>query len=238
MPRVPRPRQWTDAACYHLINRGPLFADDEDRAYFLTLLRRYRDRFGLRLYHYCLMGNHFHLLLQLPEPKRLSACGAGLLRACVHHAHRRHGFVGHLFQGRFKSPAVEADAYLLSCGRYIERNPLEARLVALPWEYRWSSGRAYALGEADPLLAPNPWYEALSPDPGRRQALWREFLLGEDAKEAEVRREEGVVGGPDFRRRTRRLRSRPIPRGCGRPLNGEGVGGDILPQVTGVADDA
>src|SRR5947209_7639206 len=84
-----------------------------------------------------------------------------------------------------RSPAVEAEVYLLSCGRYIERNPLAARLVAVPWAYRWSSCRAYALGEADGLLSPNPWYEALSPEVARRQELWRAFLVGEDAKEAE-----------------------------------------------------
>jgi putative transposase len=230
MPRAPRRRLWSDAACYHLINRGHnrevIFADDVDRLYFLSLLARYRARYNFRLYHYCLMGNHFHLLLRLPQPRALSLLGAGLLRAYVHHANRRHGFVGHLFQGRFKSPAVEADEYLLSCGRYVERNPVEAGLSVLPWEYRWSSCRAYALGEADELLTPNPWYEALSPDPGRRQQLWREFLLGEDPKEAAVRREEGLVVGAGLARRTRRVRSRPMPRGPGRPS-----AGDISPQV-------
>src|SRR5262249_20639725 len=138
MPRVARHRQWTEAACYHLLNRGhnrdTVFADETDFGYFLQLLARYRDRLGLRLYHYRLMGNHFHLLLQLPDPRQLSAFVAGLLRAYVHHAHRRTGFVGHLFQGRFKSPAIEAQRYLLSCGRYVERNPLAARLVAVPWD--------------------------------------------------------------------------------------------------------
>ena len=153
MPRVPRRRQWTDAACYHFLNRGhnreAVVADDEDRLYFLKLRARYRDRYEVRLYHYCLMSNHFHVLLQLREPRALSVFGAGLLRAYVHYFHRRHGFVGHLWQGRFKSPAVETDEYLLSCGRYIERNPVEAEMVAQPWEYRWSSCRAYALGERD-----------------------------------------------------------------------------------------
>jgi putative transposase len=96
----------------------------------------------------------FHLLLQLPRPQQLSRLMAGLLRAYVHYYHGRYDFVGHLFQGRFKSPAIEADSYLLSCGRYIERNPVEAGLVTEPWLYRWSICRAYALGEEDALLAP------------------------------------------------------------------------------------
>jgi putative transposase len=77
---------------------------------------------------------------------------AGLLVAYWHHYRRRYHLVGHLFQGRCKTPAVDIDSYLLSCGRYIERNPLEPRLVRQPWQYRWSSCRAYALGEEDPLL--------------------------------------------------------------------------------------
>jgi putative transposase len=139
MPRRPRRWQWTDEACYHLINRGPnretLFGDETDRLAFLGLLRRYRQRFCFRLYHYCLMANHFHLLRQLPDPARLSPLMAGLLRAYVHYFHRRYGFWGHLFQGRFKSPAVQCETYLLSCGRYIERNPVEAGLVKETWDY-------------------------------------------------------------------------------------------------------
>ena len=100
--------------------------------------------------------------------------------------------MGHLFPNRFKSPAVEAEGYLLSCGRYIERNPVEAQRVALPWEYRWSRCRAYALEETDRLLASNPWYEGLSPVAGRRQELWQELLLGEEGKEAKVRRAEAL----------------------------------------------
>ena len=167
------------------------------------------------------MDNHFHLVLRLPDPRRLSALMAGLLLAYWHRYRRRYGLVGHLFQGRFKSPAIEADAYLLSCGRYVERNPVEARLVTLPWDYRWSSARAYALGEADLLLAANPWYEALATEPARRQTLWQEFLLGEDPKEETVRRDDWVIGGAAFRRRMQRRRARPGPRRRGRPLQAE-----------------
>ena len=99
----------------------------------MGLLDRYRRRFGFRLYHYCLMTNHFHLLLQLADPRRLSSLMAGLLLAYVRYCNRQHNFVGHLFQGRFKSPLVQREGYWLSCGRYSERNPLEAGLVAAPW---------------------------------------------------------------------------------------------------------
>jgi putative transposase len=142
---------------------------------------------------------------------------AGMLVAYVRYFQRRYRFVGHVFQGRFKSPAVETETYLLSCGRYIERNPLAAGLTANPWTYRWSSCRAYALGETDPLLASNPWYEQLSPNPTRRQRLWREFLLGEDPKEETIQASEWAIGSEDFRRRLQRPASRPVPRDRGRP---------------------
>jgi len=135
----------------------------------------------------------------------------------VRYFQRRYRFVGHVFAGRFKSPAIEVEPYLLSCGRYIERNPVAAKLLTQAWEYRWSSCRAYALGEADGLLAANPWYEQLAVEPARRQALWREFLLGEDPKEEEIGADDWVIGAPAFRRRLHRPKSRAVLRGRGRP---------------------
>jgi putative transposase len=139
MARTPRKFQVSPSACYHVMNRGhnreAIFADVEDRRYFLDLLGRYRRRFSLQLYHYCLMTNHFHLLARMGTPKALSALMAGLLRAYVHHFNHRHCFIGHLWAGCFKSPAVDVEPYFLSCARYIERNPVEAGIVSTPWEY-------------------------------------------------------------------------------------------------------
>ena len=139
MPRVPRRSQVVQGTYYHLMNRGHnrevLFRDDVDYRYFLTLLCRYQGRFTQRLFHYCLMPNHFHLLAACETAKGLSAWMAGLLRSYVHYYNRRYGFVGHLFQGRFKSPAVGVESYFLSCARNIERNSVRANLAPLPWEY-------------------------------------------------------------------------------------------------------
>jgi putative transposase len=172
MPRIARRLQWTEAACYHVFNRGhnreTLFSDDADRGKFLELLQRYRRRFEWRLFAYCLMSNHYHLLVQMRDPRELSVLMAGFQLAYVRYYHRRGGFVGHLFQGRFKSPAIEAGCYLLSCGRYIERNPQEAGMVEMPWEYPWSSCRAHALGEVNDLVDDNPYYLELGAAPARR----------------------------------------------------------------------
>jgi putative transposase len=229
MPRRPRWMQLADGAAYHVFNRGhnreAIFADPADLSYFLHLLARYRQRFELRLYHYCIMTNHFHLLVQLANPRQLSGLMAGLLLAYVRYFHGRHGFVGHLWQGRFKSPAVQREGYWLSCGRYVERNPVEAGMTALPWEYPWSSCRAYALGQVDPLLTEDPCYRELSPDPQRRQALWREFVVGEDVREAAIRSQDWAVGDNDFRLRLAEVMGRPAPRRRGRPLKAPAANG-------------
>jgi putative transposase len=234
MPRVPRRYQWASEACFHLMDRGhnreEVFTDDEDRAAFLGLVERYRTRFRFRLYHYCLMSNHFHLLAQLEDPRHVSPLMAGLLRAYVHHCHRRHGFVGHRWQGRFKSPAVQCREYLLSCGRYIERNPVEAGIVSVPWEYRWSSAAAYALGAVDPLLAENAEYEALSDRPAGRQHHWRTFLMGVDPREEIVRRGDWAIGDEAFRLRALQELGRPAPRPRGRPCKPAGDSVRIFPQ--------
>jgi putative transposase len=164
------------------------------------------------------MSNHFHLLVQVPEPRCLSRLVAGLLVAYWHHYRRRYGLVGHLFQGRFKSPAIEAEAYLLSCGRSVERNPCAAGLVGEPWAYRWSSAAAYACGAADALLAANPWYEALAAEAVGRQARWRAFVLGEDPKEAAIERQDWLIGSDAFRIQAHCEQGRTAPRTQGRPL--------------------
>jgi len=220
MTRVARQRQWSDAACFHILSRGHnrdvVFDDDEDRTAFLHLVARYRQRLAFRLYHYCLMSNHFHLLVQLSVPRQLSPFMAGLLRSYVHHYHRRHQYVGHLWQGRFKSPAIRREGYWVSCGRYIERNPLDAGLVGLPWTYRWSSAAVYALGQANALVDENPCCGELAATVQRGQALWQDFLLGEEEPEEEVRQADWVVGQESFRGGIGQQRGRPRRR-VGRP---------------------
>jgi putative transposase len=107
-------------------------------------------------------------------------------------------------------------AIIVSCSRYIERDPVEAGLVTEPWQFRWSSARAYALGDADALLAENAEYLGLADAPLRGPHLWREFLLGDDLREKVVRRGDRASGDEHFRRRALVAQGRPAPR---RPLN-------------------
>ena len=100
-----------------------------------------------------------------------------------------------------------------------------------PWEYRWSSARAYALGTTDPLLTENVEYVGLAKDADRRQDLWRAFLLGADPREEAVRAGDWAIGDDEFRLRARLQQGRPAPRRRGRPRKAGSESGPICAQA-------
>lgn len=134
-------------AFYHVTSRGnarqKIHSDDQDRAQFLVTLARVVDRYAWRCHAYCLMPNHYHLLIETPKPT-LSLGMRQLNGLYTQVYNRRHGRVGHLFQGRFKAILVEKDAYGLELCRYIVLNPVRAKLVRHPGQWRWDSYRATA----------------------------------------------------------------------------------------------
>ena len=129
-------------AIYHLTSRGdrrePIYRDDADRRTQLGILAQALDRFDAKVLAYCLMGNHYHLVLQTHQAN-LSRLMRHFNGVYTQQFNRRHGLVGHLFQGRFKAILVDRDAYLLSLCRYVERNPLAAKLVRDVANWPWSS---------------------------------------------------------------------------------------------------
>lgn len=137
---------------YHVIARGnerrSIYRDDVDRQHFLELLAEVRKDYRWRILCYCLLGNHYHLLVQTPEPNL--AVGMRQLNGVYSQwFNRRHARVGHLLQGRYSAKLVQADQHLLAVARYIVRNPVRAGLCEQPGEWRWSSYRA-TLGERPP----------------------------------------------------------------------------------------
>lgn len=138
-------------AFYHLTARGnarqDICLDDEDRQIFLAVLSEVIGRFRWVCHAYCLMGNHYHLLIETPEAN-LSLGMRQLNGVYTQRFNRRHGRVGHVFQGRFKAILVERDSYLLELARYVVLNPLRAKMVGSIARYPWSSYRATA-GKAD-----------------------------------------------------------------------------------------
>lgn len=132
-------------ALYHVTARGDrredIFEDDEDRRAFLRTLHQVVDQFNWLCYAWCLMDNHYHLLVQTPDAN-LSKGMRQLNGVFTQYSNRRHRRTGHLFQGRFKAILVDSDAYLLELSRYIVLNPLRARLVRRVQDWPWSSYRA------------------------------------------------------------------------------------------------
>jgi len=174
-----RPRRIVVAqAVYHITARGnrrqPIYADDRDRREFISLLAKVVKRRAWRCHAYCLMPNHYHLILQTHGD-----LSAGLQEVNGRYAqwfNRRHGLTGHLFQGRFHSALVETDWHALELSRYIILNPVRAGLAALPEAWKWSSFRA-AIGAARrPAFLTTSWLlELFGPDTGRARERYRTF---------------------------------------------------------------
>jgi REP element-mobilizing transposase RayT len=148
-----KPRVEFEGAFYHVIARGnqrrSIFSDDRDRKAYLARIERYRKRYNFTIYGYVLMSNHVHLLIQSGKVP-LSKIMQGIQGGFTQRYNRQHRTAGHLFQGRFKAILCDRDAYLLELVRYIHLNPVRIRQPHDPWEYRWSSHRAY-LGERTPV---------------------------------------------------------------------------------------
>jgi putative transposase len=150
-------------ALYHVTSRGDrreaIFEDDADRSRFLEVLGQVARDFNWLCHAYCLMTNHYHLVIETPDGN-LSKGMRQLNGVFTQHSNRRHARTGHLFQGRFKGSLVDGDSYLLELARYVVLNPVRARMVSQPGEWPWSSYAAMIGGvlspgwlETDGLLA-------------------------------------------------------------------------------------
>lgn len=132
-------------AVYHITSRGdekkPIFLDDKDREDFLNLLQDINKRHHWICHAYCLMNNHYHLLIETPEGN-LSIGMRQLNGVYTQAFNRRHKRIGHLFQGRFKAILIQKDTHLLEACRYVVLNPLRAGDVGRPEQWKWSSYRA------------------------------------------------------------------------------------------------
>jgi putative transposase len=164
---------------YHVTNRGvkqlPIFHYDRDRQQFLRFLSRTCLKFPFRLHAYCLMTNHYHLLLQTLE---------GSLSQTMHYFNSlfagwfndRYKEVGHIFQGRFHSIPVEEDAYFKVVSRYIHLNPVRAGMVKRPEDYPWSNYSRLIRGEPDGLVDPQFLLDYFMGDPSARREKYKRFV--------------------------------------------------------------
>jgi len=169
-------------AIYHVTSRGDrreaIFEDDEDRHAFLLAVGQAMERFDAVVLAYCLMDNHYHLVIHT-RAGNLSRLMQRLNGGYTQTYNRRHDKVGHLFQGRFKGILVDKDAYLLEVCRYVDLNPLRARMVRDPGNWPWSSYRAHT-GKAS---AP-PWLDT---------PAVQSYLMGRPAKSAADRQRAATL---------------------------------------------
>lgn len=183
-----------EGAIYHLTSRGnrqeAIFADDEDRDIFLRVLGQAAKRFNAEVLAYCLMGNHYHLVMHTRQAN-LSLLMRHVNGVYTQAYNRRHGSGGHLFQGRFKAILVERESYLLTLCRYVELNPVRAGLCKTASDWPWSS---YA-GHSGSASSPS-WLDT--------DGLYS-FLLGCEVQTAQQRRQAAqmymalVASAPDLK---------------------------------------
>lgn len=180
--------EWADAA-YHVMARGnerkAIYRDDQDRRRFLEALAEMVERFGVRLQAYCLMPNHYHLLLDTPLSNLSQAVGWLQVTYTVRF-NRRHRRSGHLFQGRFKAQLIEADEYAQGLVEYVHLNPVRSRRKNAPLAreraaeldaYRWSSHRVYAgLERKPPGWLCQEWLKYWDAEPTTAHRAYRKSL--------------------------------------------------------------
>jgi len=227
---MPRKRRFfLPAVPVHVVQRGnnrqAVFFDESDYRVYLSWLAEAAEGHGCAVHAYVLMTNHVHLLMTPAEASGLSAALQALGRRFVPYINHRYGRSGTLWEGRFKASLVQEDAYLLSCYRYIESNPVRAGMVSAPGDYPWSSYHANALGTSDQLITPHPTYRTLGASEADRRAAYTALFaasldaeatrairrclqtgtpLGNDRFRAEIERALGVRVGYSARGRPRK----------------------------------
>ncbi|HEY5046454.1 MAG TPA: transposase [Rhizomicrobium sp.] len=209
----------------HLIqrgnNRGAIFFHDDDRVVYLQWLGEAAEEYGCALHAYVLMDNHVHLLATPADAQSIPRMLQSLGRRYVRRINDAYGRTGTLWEGRYRAAPIDSEAWFFICCRYIELNPVRARLVKHPRLWRWSSYRASAEGKPDALLTPHALYRALARSRADRakayRALFREKPAEESLDALRIATNGGwALGGERFRREIAKAagrRATPLPRG-------------------------
>jgi putative transposase len=195
MPRAPR--GWTEDVVFHVVNRGndrrALFDGPDDYDAFVGLMFRARVRVDMRVLAYCLMPNHWHLVLWPREQLDLGRFVGWISQVHAQRRRVRAGTIGHghMYQDRYRSFRVDGDDHFLTVCRYVERNALAAKRVARAEDWRWSSLRLRLDGDADGLLS--PWRTEMPADWTSLVNSERDAPRLEDVHPSPRRRRAGTV---------------------------------------------
>lgn len=196
-------------ALYHVTSRGNsgqrIFKDDRDREGFLATLRRVTERYRWRCHAYCLMPNHYHLVIETPEGN-LAQGMRQLNGVYTQTFNRRQGQMGHVFQGRYKAILVQKESHLLEVCRYVVLNPVRAALVKRPDQWKWSSyGGTAGIKTPHPCLTTEWVRSQFGQTRSRADELYRAFVqagIGAESIWAQVKG-QSLLGGEAFLRRLR-----------------------------------
>ncbi len=145
-----------------------ILRNKEDKVLFLETLVKFKDRFKFKLYAFCIMDNHVHLVIEAAEKANISKIMQAITLSYSQKFRRKYNYSGYVWQGRFKSNVIEGEKYIIDCIEYAHNNPVRASLVEVPEDYQWSSYHFYHSGE-------NPIKEQIEID-----------IFGNDAEEETV----------------------------------------------------
>ena len=190
--------------------RQNIFRDTQVRQAFLAGLKRVCERFDWRIWAYCLMDNHYHLLVETLETT-LSRGMREINGLYTQSFNRRHSRVGHILQGRYKSLLIDEDTHLLELSRYIVLNPVKAKICRGAADYRWSSYRN-TIGEvtAPGWLVVDETLKLFSQDRGRARQAYRKFVMeGAGIADPFEQAGGGILGGESFIAKVTRNLRRP-----------------------------
>ena len=214
---------------FHVLDRGNnrqiVFRENEDFAYFLKLLKRYKKELKFKLYHFCLMPNHIHFVIESTVEGSLPRIMMRLTLAYSSYFNKKYEGVGHVWQGRYKSSLIDKDNYFIWCGLYVELNPVRARLVVGPEDWQWSSYNFYAFGKTNPstegLIDVDHYYLELGKSSQEWQERYRkqvkEVMEMDFTKNIREKLDGGVFGKSDFIREMKEEFKIKSLRGRGRP---------------------
>jgi len=205
MPRVAR--NLVDGCIYHVLNRGngkqEVFHKEQDYRSFISLLKEAKERYPVKIMAYCLMPNHFHMVLQAVNAGDMSKWIQWLMTTHVRRYHLHYESSGHLWQGRYKSFVIQEDGHLMTVLRYVEGNPVRANLVSSAIKWQWSSHRDRLSGiscliDDVPIDLPGKWGKYVT-DPiadkelnNLRKSVIRQFPYGTADWQMRVAKETGI----------------------------------------------
>jgi putative transposase len=222
-----RPRLFVADLPHHITQRGnnrsPIFFSDDDYSFFLEVLQEAKLKHSCLIYSYCLMGNHFHLLVEPKEKENISLLMKFLGAKYVRYVNKIYNRTGTLWEGRFKSSLIDKELYFLACLHYIEMNPVRAGITNSPELYRWSSYRFRAFGEKSSILDLDAWYNSLGVNSQKRQVRYQQFFQNATSDSSwrlirEMTNKCGLLGSSSFKERIETMIDKEIIiRPAGRP---------------------